>query len=72
VLFKRNDKLFEVHGSHCSCHGLSEESYSGGSTQWQPEETTREAILHRLDHGSNWGEEGKVAETVRAALWPAA
>ena len=37
VLFKKDGKLYEVNGSHCSCHGLSEESYSGGPTQWQPE-----------------------------------
>lgn len=57
----------EIHGSHCSCHGLSEDPYSGGPTQWQPEETTVEAIRHRLDSGT-WGEEGNVADYVRAAL----
>jgi len=68
VLFKRNGKLFEVYGSHCSCYGLSESDYSGNSTtQWRPEETTPEAILHRLDQGI-WGEEAKVTDTVRAAL----
>lgn len=68
VLFKRDGKLWEVHGGHCSCYGLSESDYCGDSTtQWEPEETTREAIMLRLDKGT-WGEEGKVAETVRAAL----
>lgn len=36
VLFRKDGKLFEVHGSHCSCHGLEAESYTGGPTQWQP------------------------------------
>lgn len=52
VLFERDGKLYEVNGSHCSCHGLSENSYSGGPTQWEPEETTVEALEHRLTHGS--------------------
>lgn len=44
VLFKKNGKLFEVHGSHCSCYGLER--------QWQPEETTVESIRHRLATGT--------------------
>lgn len=44
VLFERNGKLYEVHGSHCSCHGLSEDGINGGETQWDPEETTIEAL----------------------------
>ena len=30
VLFIENDKLFSVHGGHCSCFGLED--------QWEPEE----------------------------------
>lgn len=68
VLFRRDGKLWEVHGGHCSCYGLSESDYYGDSTtQWQPEETTAEAILARVERGT-WGEEGKVADHVRAAL----
>ena len=59
VLFKRDGKLFEVHGGHCSCYGLEE--------QWDPEETTKDVILHRLENGT-WGIESKVADHVRAAL----
>ncbi len=59
VLFRRDGKLFEVHGSHCSCYGLED--------QWEPEETTREAIVHRLTNGT-WGEEGKIAEATLKAL----
>jgi hypothetical protein len=53
VLLERDDgALFEVNGGHCSCHGLSEAGYSGGSTQWELEETCVEALEHRLEHGS--------------------
>ncbi len=51
--FGAREKLFEVHGSHCSCYGLED--------QWEPEETTKEAIVHRLTNGT-WGEEGKIAK----------
>lgn len=72
VLFKRDGKFWEVHGSHCSCYGLSEGDYLGDSqTQWQPEEADTAAILHRINEG-NWGFEGGVADTVRAALTGAA
>lgn len=68
VLFRRDGKLWEVHGEHCSCYGLSEQDYSGNTTsQWEPEEATPEAILHRINKGT-WGEEGKVASSIRAAL----
>lgn len=43
VLFQRDGKLYEVNGSHCSCYGLE--------GQWDPEETTLEALRHRLDKG---------------------
>ena len=43
VLFERDGKLFEVSGSHCSCYGLEE--------QFDPEETTLEAISHRATEG---------------------
>lgn len=39
VLFMKDGKLYEVNGSHCSCHGLE--------GQWQPEETFMEAIRMR-------------------------
>ena len=59
VLFRKHGKLYEVHGSHCSCYGLED--------QWEPEETTREAILHRIDIGT-WGKETGVAEHVMGML----
>ena len=39
VLFRKDGKLFEVNGSHCSCYGLE--------GQWTPEETTLAAMLAR-------------------------
>lgn len=44
VLFEHDGRLFEVNASHCSCYGLE--------GQWEPEETTREALQHRLDQGT--------------------
>jgi hypothetical protein len=45
VVFKRDDKLYEVNGSHCSCMGLE--------GQWSPEETTWEALKMRtFDYGA--------------------
>lgn len=44
VLFRKDGKLYEVNGSHCSCNGLE--------GQWEPEETTAEALRHRLDRGA--------------------
>ena len=43
VLFERSGKLYEVNGDHCSCYGLE--------GQWEPEETSVAALLHRLDEG---------------------
>jgi len=48
VLFEKEGKLYEVNGSHCSCYGLGESSYTGGGgTQWKPEETSWEALALR-------------------------
>ncbi|GAB3763664.1 hypothetical protein GCM10028796_17570 [Ramlibacter monticola] len=44
VLFRRDGKLYEVNGSHCSCYGLE--------GQWEPEETTIEALRHRVKEGT--------------------
>ena len=44
VLFTKEDKLYEVHGSHCSCYGLE--------GQWEPEETSVELLTHRLQKGT--------------------
>ncbi len=39
VLYEKDGKLYEVNGSHCSCHGLE--------GQWGPEETTLAALAMR-------------------------
>jgi hypothetical protein len=41
VIFEKDGKLFEVYGSHCSCNGLE--------GQWEPEETSWEALKRRND-----------------------
>lgn len=38
-LFRKGGKLYENHGSHCSCYGFE--------GQWEPEETTRASLLAR-------------------------
>ena len=43
VLFEKDGKLYEDHGSHCSCYGLED--------QWSPEETSAEELLYRLEKG---------------------
>ena len=46
VLFldSRDNKLYEVNGSHCSCYGLED--------QWKPELVDLESLSHRIDNGS--------------------
>lgn len=39
VLYRKDGKLYEVNASHCSCYGLEQ--------QWDPEETTVEAVSLR-------------------------
>jgi len=43
VLFEQDGKLYEVNGSHCSCYGLE--------GQWEPEETTIDTLLYRINDG---------------------
>lgn len=54
VLFEdKAGKLYEVNASHCSCYGLAENDICGSTgNQWEPEETSVEALAHRLKHGS--------------------
>lgn len=40
VLYRKDKRLYEVNGNHCSCYGLE--------GQWEPEETLVEAIFKRL------------------------
>lgn len=39
VLFRKDGKLYEVNGGHCSCYGLED--------QWEPTLTTVKALLMR-------------------------
>ena len=43
VLFRRGQKLYEVVANHCSCYGLE--------GMWAPEETSSDALNHRLVEG---------------------
>lgn len=63
VLFKKDGKLYEVNADHCSCYGLE--------GQWEPEETTVESLLHRLNAGNLGNEDcsgNKFANELRAVL----
>lgn len=46
VVYRKDGKLYEVHGSHCSCNGLED--------CWSPEETTYEALYDRLSKTKDW------------------
>lgn len=64
VLFRKDGQLFEVNGGHCSCYGLE--------GQWEPEETSVEALRHRLagDFGTAyvWDAKGKRKNVFAAEL----
>lgn len=61
VLFIKDDKLYEVHGSHCSCYGLE--------GQWEPEETTFEALDQRTRKGYLfYGQEEEVTARFKELL----
>jgi hypothetical protein len=47
VLYEYEGNLYEVNGGHCSCYGLED--------QWNPEETSKEEVLYRLNKGSSYG-----------------
>lgn len=47
-------ELFEVNGGHCSCYELE--------GQWGLEETSKEALQHRLGKGTVWDAEPYVNE----------
>lgn len=60
VLFKKDGVLYEVNGSHCSCYGLE--------GQWGPEETTVEALKHRISVDEEFGKEYGGGNTFRKEL----
>mgnify|MGYP000969780193 CR=1 FL=1 len=59
VIFEQNGKLYEVHGSHCSCYGLE--------GQWDPEPTDRETLLGRLNR-TDYGIMDRYRSEIRQAL----
>jgi len=61
VLFEQNELLYEVNGSHCSCYGLE--------GQWEPEETSVEALRKRMNDGHlGAGYGGLYADDLRKIL----
>lgn len=44
VLCRKDGKLYEVNGNHCSCYGLE--------GQWALEETNIEVLRHRIQNGT--------------------
>jgi len=60
VVFRKNRKLYEVNGAHCSCYGLE--------GQWDPEVTTAEALRHRLEEGTLGYFLGGYADEFRSML----
>ena len=60
VVFRRNGALYEVNGGHCSCYGLED--------QWEPEETSVEALRHRVKQGTLGYRLGEYAEGFKDML----
>jgi hypothetical protein len=57
VIFKKDNQLWSVYGSHCSCYGLE--------GQWDPEEASISQLEHILKEGwqFDW-----VADEVKALI----
>lgn len=60
VLFRKDGKLYEVNGSHCSCYGLE--------GMWEPEEVEPEVLLERLERAGSYGVMAAFKEQIKAAL----
>jgi len=64
VLFRNatNGKVYEVHGSHCSCYGLEH--------QWEPSEVSIHDVVRDLSNPANqeWGARGVVRERLKQSL----
>jgi hypothetical protein len=59
VLFRKDGKLFEAHGSHCSCYGLE--------GQWAPEETSK-AALEKREFYSEYHEYKEAGAALKAII----
>lgn len=60
VLFRKDGVLYEVNGSHCSCYGLE--------GQWDPEETSVNALKYRYGVNEHFGTEYGRGNTYRKEL----
>ena len=60
IVFRKDGKLYEVNGGHCSCYGFE--------GQWEPEETNVAAIIQRQDWAIAGGGYDSDAAAIRAAL----
>ncbi len=60
VIFERENKLYEVYGSHCSYHGLE--------GQWYPEESFPEELLNRLERGDIYINDEQAKKTAIAIV----
>jgi hypothetical protein len=54
VIFVRDGKYYECHGSHCSCNGLE--------GQWSPEETSMDALIFRLENMDEYSRNSMIEE----------
>lgn len=74
IVFRKNGELYEVNGSHCSCHGFESKDYYGGNeTQWEPERIeSADAVVKREDWvlacGGYDDDRAANAAAIRAAL----
>jgi len=59
IFFKKNGKLMEYGGSHCSCNGLEEDAFSATETSW-------EALAMRNPDGSLYGYGAHDSEAIEA------
>ena len=57
---QKENKLFEVNGSHCSCHGLE--------GQWEPEETSVASLAARLKDGHIGPYDVNITEQLKKVL----
>lgn len=60
VVFEKDNVIYEVNASHCSCYGLE--------GQWSPEETTKEALLVRFNSTYPYSIFGNFLETDKAEI----
>jgi hypothetical protein len=59
VVFEKDGKLWEVNGSHCSCSGLE--------GQWEPEETSWDALNMR-EFSDNYDGASEAQEKLQALV----